>query len=481
MQPNSSTLSSSNTASSNNNVNLIKNPSTLSAVSSSSPSSQSTTPKTEISNQKPELNRSNSTTIYTATKTGANPTSVASTSSSSSSTTANDNIKTVKITNLPSRSQNPNLKENLYDEFLKYGRISTIRIEGEGEKKVCYISFKHTDQALAAIENLNDKLFLQQTVLKVDKHETASNHLNNNASSNVNSNPGTASSNASSTTSSTAGSGQSTSVTSISLSSTTKTAANTAADEDLDEYSLRATRTLYIGNLDRDVKYSDLREKLDKKYGDIIEIEIKKDNKKQQSNSSNSYAFIQFSDIKSVIKAMRCMNGKCIGNNLIKLGFGKSKPTRVLWLDGISDQLKDTYLLDYFKTYCENNVHQALIDRIKCQALVYFGTIEDAKMCADKIRAKRFYDRRIMVDFASKEFISSRFEHLLDPKHHILINQRPTGVNSSTGNEKERKGSSRNLLGYLSSRQRSLSPSNRSLSQRSRTNSNNEVIIYNLL
>ncbi len=88
----------------------------------------------------------------------------------------------------------------------------------------------------------------------------------------------------------------------------------------------------------------------------------------------------------------------------------------------MSEQLKDTYLLDYFKNYCENNVHQALIDRLKGQALVYFGTIEDAKMCADKIRAKRFYDKRIMVDFASKEFISSRFEHLLDLKHHLLIN-----------------------------------------------------------
>lgn len=170
------------------------------------------------------------------------------------------------------------------------------------------------------------------------------------------------------------------------------------------------------------------------------------------------------------------MLGKCIGNNLIKLGFGKSKPTRVLWLDGVSEHLKDTYLLDYFKSYCENNVHQALIDRVKCQALVYFGTIEDAKMCADKIRAKRFYDRRIMVDFASKEFISSRFEHLLDPKHHLLGNQRSSSTAMSGS---DRKLSSRNIPSSWSSRQRSITPSNRSPSQRSGTNSlNNEVRCY---
>ncbi len=163
---------------------------------------------------------------------------------------------------------------------------------------------------------------------------------------------------------------------------------------------------------------------------------------------------------------------------MIKLGFGKSKPTRVLWLDGISEQLKDSYLLDYFKSYCDNNVHQVLIDRVKGQALVYFGTIEDAKMCADKIRAKRFYDKRIMVDFASKEFISSRFEHLLDPKHHLLINssQRPTN-NIGVDSGKERKMSSRNLPSW-SSRQRSITPSNRSPSQRStQTNSNNGVTV----
>lgn len=182
---------------------------------------------------------------------------------------------------------------------------------------------------------------------------------------------------------------------------------------DLDEYSSKATRTLYIGNLDRDVKYSDIREKLDKKYGDIIEIEIKKDNKKPLS-SVNSYAFIQFSDIKSVVKAIRGMNGKTIGKNEIKIGFGKTKPARTLWLDNISDQLKEAHLYEYFKPYCESNIEQILIDRNKCQALIYFAYINDAKECADKIRAKKFYDKRIAVDFASKEFISSRFEHLVE-------------------------------------------------------------------
>lgn len=370
-----------------------------------------------------------------------------------------DPFRIVKVTNLPSRTQNPNLKENLYDEFLKYGKIISIRIDGEGEKKICYIFFKHSSQAQLAVENLNDRLFLNQTVLKVEKIDfntfisnistsCSSSALNSSLSTTASSSSSASASSTSNTNNNLSSSNSNTNQTNQSnltqiQNTSNQIISNLNQEEELDEYCSKATRTLYIGNLDRDVKHSDLREKLDKKYGDIIEIEIKKDNKKPSSQSTcNSYAFIQFSDIKSVIKAMRCMNGKCIGNNLIKLGFGKSKPTKTLWLDGISEQLKESQLTEFFRPYCESNVEQILIDRIKCQALVYFGIVDDAKQCAERIRAKRFYDKRIMVDFASKEFISSRFEHLLDPKHHLFTNHNRNcssinsqqAFNSSTNN-----------------------------------------------
>lgn len=40
-------------------------------------------------------------------------------------------------------------------------------------------------------------------------------------------------------------------------------------DPDNDEYSLRATRTLYIGNLQSEISYNELREAYSA-YGDII-------------------------------------------------------------------------------------------------------------------------------------------------------------------------------------------------------------------
>ena len=400
-------------------------------------------------------------------------------------------MRAIKITSLPSRSQNPNLKETIYDECVKFGRIVSIRMDGEADKKVCFVLYKRGEHAQLAVDSLNDRLFLQQTLLKVERIDCTPLLPSATVIVGIASNP----------TASSFGNGSASDA-------AVAAAATNGADEldDLDEYCQKATRTLYIGNLDRDVKYSDLREKLDKKYGDIIEIEIKKDNKKSSSSqqqassgtalgsggnnnnpnssssnnssnsgssSSNSYAFIQFSDIKSVIKAMRCLSGKSIGANTIKLGFGKIKPTKILWLDGIAEQLREPQLADYFNAYCENTVEQILVDRAKCQALVYFSYIEDAKVCAEKIRAKRFYDKRIMVDFASKEFINSRFEHLLDPKHHLFGRLQSSAKSSSatsTSSSKYRQRSA-SPLNNNSHNGRSCSNSSMNLSRSSSVSS----------
>lgn len=61
----------------------------------------------------------------------------------------------------------------------------------------------------------------------------------------------------------------------------------------------------------------------------LQEIDIKK------QGAVSSYAFCQYSDIGSVVKAMRSMDGEHLGANRIKLGFGKSMPTSCVWVDGI--------------------------------------------------------------------------------------------------------------------------------------------------
>ena len=78
-------------------------------------------------------------------------------------------------------------------------------------------------------------------------------------------------------------------------------------EADLDEYHPKATRTLFIGNLEKDVTSADLRQHFEG-FGPIIEIDIKKQS--QSGASSNAYAFCQYADIASVVRAMRHLDGE---------------------------------------------------------------------------------------------------------------------------------------------------------------------------
>lgn len=218
--------------------------------------------------------------------------------------------------------------------------------------------------------------------------------------------------------------------------------------DDLDEYSQKASRTLYIWNLDRDVKAADIRDKLDKRLNaEIIgEIEIirKENNNNNNTNNGSSTkkssiltsAYVQFSDIKSVIRAQRSLHGKLIGKNEIRVGFGRTKATRMLWLDNVSEQVRESQLADYLRPFCESDIEQIVIDRNRFQALIYFAYASDARECVDKLRERKFHEKRVSVDFASKELIATRFNNLMNNNnhhHHHYSNHHSSHYRSSSG------------------------------------------------
>lgn len=96
-----------------------------------------------------------------------------------------------------------------------------------------------------------------------------------------------------------------------------------------DEFHPKATRTLFIGNLEKDTTAQEIRKHFEQ-FGEIIDIDVKK------QGTSSTYAFCQFSDISSVVRAMRTLDGEHVGQNRIKLGFGKSMHTNSVWVDGVA-------------------------------------------------------------------------------------------------------------------------------------------------
>lgn len=93
----------------------------------------------------------------------------------------------------------------------------------------------------------------------------------------------------------------------------------------------QATRTLFIGNLEKDVTQQQLRDKF-KPFGRIIEIDIKKG-----SGGGAGYAFCQYASISSVVEAIRAMDGEYVGGSRVKLGFGKPVATACVWVDGLTE------------------------------------------------------------------------------------------------------------------------------------------------
>jgi len=65
----------------------------------------------------------------------------------------------IKIRNLPSRSSDTSLKDGLYHEYKKHGKVSWVRVCGVGAERYAIVCFKSTDHASRAVSSSQDKLF----------------------------------------------------------------------------------------------------------------------------------------------------------------------------------------------------------------------------------------------------------------------------------------------------------------------------------
>ncbi|KAG5838817.1 hypothetical protein ANANG_G00227630 [Anguilla anguilla] len=165
-------------------------------------------------------------------------------------------------------------------------------------------------------------------------------------------------------------------------------------DERIDEFHPKATRTLFIGNLEKTTSYHDLLT-IFQRFGEIVDIDIKK------VNGAPQYAFLQYCDIASVCKAIKKMDGEYLGNNRLKLGFGKSMPTTCVWLDGLASNITEQYLTRHFCRY--GHVVKVVFDRLKGMALILYNNIEYAQAAVKETKGWKIGGNKIKVDFANQE------------------------------------------------------------------------------
>ncbi|XP_059616724.1 protein split ends isoform X2 [Phlebotomus argentipes] len=278
---------------------------------------------------------------------GSGQSGAGSSSSGNPATHSEDNRPlAICVRNLPARSSDTSLKDGLFHEYKKHGKVTWVKVVGQSTDRYALVCFKKADDVEKALEVSHDKLFFgcKIEVAPYQGYDVDDNEFR-------------------------------------------------PYEAELDEYHPKSTRTLFIGNLEKEITSSDIRKQFES-FGEIIEIDVKK-------QGISSYAFCQYADIVSVVKAMRKMDGEHLGNNRIKLGFGKSMPTNCVWIDGIADSVSETYLTTQFARF--GPVTQITIDKDRRLALVFFEQIQYAQLAVKEMRGIVLRGRKLQVDFASRE------------------------------------------------------------------------------
>uniref|UniRef100_A0A672GPZ5 RNA binding motif protein 15B n=1 Tax=Salarias fasciatus TaxID=181472 RepID=A0A672GPZ5_SALFA len=165
----------------------------------------------------------------------------------------------------------------------------------------------------------------------------------------------------------------------------------------------RATSNLFIGNLDGSVTEGELRRGFDK-YGVIEDVVIKRPARGQ----GGAYAFVKFQNLDMAHRAKVAMQGRLIGGNPIKIGYGKANPTTRLWVGGLGPGNSLAALAREFDRF--GSIRN--IDYVKGDSFAYiqYESLDAAQAACTQMRGFPLGgpERRLRVDFAKVEESPSR-------------------------------------------------------------------------
>ncbi|XP_050682074.1 protein split ends-like [Leptidea sinapis] len=279
------------------------------------------------------------------------------------SSTANGRPLAICVRNLPTRSTDSSLKDGLYHEYKKHGKVVWVKVVGQNADRYAVVRFKKPSDVEKALEVSQDKLFFGCKI-SVAPHQSCDDDAES----------------------------------------------AKPYETDIDEYHPKATRTLFIGNLEKDVSQQQLRDKF-KHFGRIIEIDIKKG-----SGGGAGYAFCQYASISSVVEAIRAMDGEYVGSSRVKLGFGKPVATTCVWIDGLTEHTEKQVLAAVSRCGAATSV---CVDRAAGAALVHFeqagaagGAVRELRRLAAHISAAEPAAPRLCVDYGSRECQDAFYEQL---------------------------------------------------------------------
>nr|XP_026689679.1 msx2-interacting protein isoform X2 [Ciona intestinalis] len=309
-----------------------------------------------------------STSTYSSDSSSASSNSSSATSSRSNSSRTSSShssiesdseggqkLVTMIIKKLPTRPSVTSLRDGIYHEFKKCGKVKSVVIRGDTSNRHALVLFRNASEAHKGVSHAKSKLLFGAAIeAAIYEGEVSGKELQE-------------------------------------------------CGGIIDEFHPRSSRTLFVGNLDKTVGYSDIKN-IFVRFGEIVAIEIKKQNNVPQ------YAFLQYTDIASVVKAIGKMDGERLGKNTLKLGFGKTVMSSCVWVEGVTDSFTEHYLASCFQKH--GPVEHVVIDRNRGQALVFYQKYEHAQQALNTMRGRKLNGSRLKLDYASQELIELFLNHM---------------------------------------------------------------------
>lgn len=157
----------------------------------------------------------------------------------------------------------------------------------------------------------------------------------------------------------------------------------------------KATRTLFIGNLEVTISEAELR-RIFERYGVVEDIDVKR----PAPGQGNAYAFIKFLNLDMAHRAKVEMSGQYIGKFQCKIGYGKATPTTRIWVGGLGPWTSLSHLEREFDRF--GAIRK--IDFVKGDnhAYIQYDSIDAAQAACQEMRGFPLGgpDKRLRVDFA---------------------------------------------------------------------------------
>ncbi|VDM37512.1 unnamed protein product [Toxocara canis] len=336
----------------------------------------------------------------------------------------------VYVSNLPSSRSESSLREFLSNSFKKFGKIVHIGFEMEVgpnfvEQRKALIIFQRLNEVDRLLNDVHHLLGLRLKI-KLASHMLVTETYNNllamtsaQASALPTANMSTSSHDTPSTYSRSFLKDERR--TGLQDCSQEGSSASLHCSPCVDALAPRASRTLYVGGLERRTSDDSLRARF-AHFGHILDIDVK------NWESPSPFAFIQFADIQSVVRAINAYNGSsssgshaCANKGKFKTNWGRTIVTNKIWIGDLPSSCSSDYVREKIRVSFTETFNEVIYDPRWNEALLLFATNDSAQRAFTMIKTKQiaFWDGdekrdvHVPVDYCSEKlhdyFVDRKF------------------------------------------------------------------------